>query len=296
MKEKFIYALGYFDGVHLGHAALLTACRALAGEQDRECGVVTFLGHPETLLRGTAPGLINTPEDRKKLLLEQFHMDTVVELPFDEALMKMPWQDFLAMLACDYGAVGFVCGSDFRFGRKGQGTAQLLHQFCEERGLACRVMEQQYLDDVRISSTHIRQLLEQGQIEAANRFLGHPHILSGTVQPGKQLGRTIGFPTANLSYPEALLKLPYGVYACRAQVDHKTYTAMTNIGTRPTVSGTGVTVETNLMGFSGDLYGKTVTLSIYEFLRPEYKFPKLSNLQEQVEKDKFTVEKVMQNH
>lgn len=295
MEEKVIYALGYFDGVHLGHRALLDACRKMAQEQGCKAGAVTFLGHPEALLKQAAPSLINTSVDRNKLL-RQFHMDTVVELPFDEKLMQMPWQDFLALLVKEYRAAGFVCGTDFRFGSGGAGTAPALRQYCMEHKLSCSLIPQQYLDGIRISSTHIRHLLRQGAVAEANRFLGHPHILSGTVQAGKQLGRTIGIPTANLCFPQELEMLPYGVYACFAQVSDRVYTAMTNIGTRPTVSGTGVTVESCLLDFSGDLYGKNLTLFFYEFLRPEYKFPDLSCLQKQVEKDKFIVEKVMQNH
>ena len=284
--KKMIYALGYFDGVHLGHKALLTACRNLAEEHKCSAGAVTFLGHPEALVLGAAPGLINTPEDRKKLLLEQFHMDSVVELSFDKALMETPWQDFLLFLLKNYDAAGFVCGTDFRFGKNGQGTAQLLSQFCRENNLSCRLVEQQYLDGVRISSTHIRTLLESGSITQANRFLGHPHTLTGTVMSGKQLGRTIGVPTANISYPDELVKLPFGVYACKVQAEGKTYTALTNVGVRPTVSGAGVTVESHLLDFAGDLYGKCITVSFYDFIRPEQKFSDLAQLQAQIEKDK----------
>ncbi len=287
MEEKYIYALGYFDGVHLGHQALLTACRDLAEKQKCKCGAVTFLGHPEALLRGNAPGLINTTSDRKNLL-RQLHIDAVVEMPFDRALMETTWQDFLAMLVEERGAAGFVCGTDFRFGMGGQGTAQLLQQYCAERGLSCHLVEQQVLDGVRISSTHIRGLLEQGKVLDANRFLGHPHILAGTVLSGKQLGRTIGIPTANLSYPNELLKIPYGVYACKVCVDGKTYTAVTNVGVRPTVSGEGVTVESHLLDFSGDLYGKTAEVFFYDFIRPEQKFSDLVQLQAQIETDKAT--------
>lgn len=279
----------------MGHQALLCACRKQAEEQGCKSGAVTFSGHPDRLLRGAAPGLINTPQDRNKLL-RQFDMETVLELPFDEAMMAMPWQEFCRMLICEHGASGFVCGSDFRFGKGGEGTAQTLAGFCEQEGLCCRVVPQQELYGVRISSTHIRALLEQGKLQEAAGFLGHPHILTGTVAAGKQLGRTIGIPTANLSYPRELLMLPHGVYACRVQWDGACYNAMTNIGTRPTVSGTGVTVESHLLGFSGDLYGKTIQVSFYEYLRPEHKFPNLSCLEKQIEKDKFLVEKVMQNY
>ena len=295
MKEKIIYALGYFDGVHSGHRALLDACRKLSGQTESQWGVVTFLGHPDTLLHGKTPGLINTPEDRKKLL-RQFHTDHILELPFDEKLMTTPWEDFLATLVSHHNAAGFVCGSDFRFGRNGEGNAQLLEHFCRERNLVSCTVEQQYLDGLRISSTHIRNLLQQGNIEEANRFLGHSHFLSGTVVTGKQLGRTIGVPTANIAYPSQLVKLPYGVYACQVEVDDQMYRAVTNIGTRPTVDGEGVTVESWLLDFSGDLYGKTLQISFQKYLRPEQKFPNLSELQKQIQKDKNLVQNVIQNY
>lgn len=294
MKEKTVYALGYFDGVHLGHQALLNACRELAAAKKIRCGAVTFSAHPQQLLTGKAVRLINTREDRKKLLLQQ--VNTVLELDFTEQLMAMPWQEFIQMLVQEQGASGFVCGSDFRFGKGGEGCAAGLKAFCEGNGLACTVVEQQYVDGIRVSSTHIRKLLEQGDVPSANRFLGHSHMLTGQVAHGKQLGRTIGIPTANLYYPELLLKLPYGVYACRVQAEGKTYAAVTNIGVRPTVSGEGVTVESHLLDFAGDLYGKTIEISFLEFLRPEHKFTNLSELQKQIQKDKYSVENVMQNY
>ena len=295
MKEKIIYALGYFDGVHCGHRALLEACRKLAEESGCKWGVVTFLGHPDTLVQGKTPSLINTDGDRKKLLC-QLHTERILELPFDEQLMAMPWQDFLAMLVEKYQAAGFVCGTDFRFGQFGEGSSHLLQEFCREQKLVCCAVEQQCLDGVRISSTHIRNLLEQGDMEEANRFLGHPHFLSGTVVAGKQLGRTIGIPTANITYPPQLVKLPYGVYACQVQTEGKTYTSVTNIGTRPTVSGEGVTVESWLLDFSGDLYGKELHISFLKYLRPEQKFRDLSDLQKQIQKDKKIVENIVQNN
>ena len=289
-KEKIVYALGYFDGVHLGHQALLSACRELAGE-DYGCGAVTFSVHPQKLLSGGAVGLINTNEDRKQLLLSR--VDTVLELPFTQQVMAMPWQDFCQMLLEQHSAAGFVCGSDFRFGKGGQGNAQSLQDFCREHGLRCGVVPQQEKEGIRISSTYIRSLLEQGQIEKANAFLGHPHVLSGIVTKGKQVGRTIGFPTANLAYPTELLKLPYGVYACKAVVDGACYRAVTNIGTRPTVAGEGVNAESHLLNFSGDLYGKVLQLEFYDFLRGEHKFPDLPSLEEQIQKDKAMAEKLM---
>lgn len=283
--NKTIYALGFFDGVHLGHAALLTACRRLAREQGAKAGVVTFDIHPETLVLGQTPGLINTTEDRNRLLLQRFSMDTAVVLPFDSHLRTMVWEDFLEMLQKDYGAAGFVCGEDFRFGHRGAGNAALLSQYCAEKGIPCRIVPEQMLDGIRISSTYIRRQIESGDMATAVRFLGHPHILTGKVVPGKQLGRKLGIPTANLRLPEGLALPKFGVYICRALVEGEAYPAVTNVGTRPTVEGTGITVEPWILDYSGDLYGREIILEFYRFLRNEEKFPTLDALKARIHTD-----------
>ena len=280
---KKIFALGFFDGVHLGHQALLHACEDLSEKHNCLCGVVTFTSHPDGLVLGSTPVLLNTSEDRK-VLLQAYGAKTVVELPFDKALMTTPWQDFLESLL-EKGAAGFVCGEDFRFGAGGSGTAEKLESFCRERGLPCAIVPEQDLDGSRISSTRIRQLLESGDLENANKLLGHPHMLSGIVVTGKQLGRTIGVPTANIAYPGELQPLTNGVYACKAAVEGIEYPAVTNIGVRPTVNGQGVNAECHLLDFSGDLYGKTLTISFHKFLRPEKKFPTLADLQQEIRKN-----------
>lgn len=283
MKEKTIYALGFFDGVHLGHQALLQACLQLAKTHGCKAGVVTFTSHPDTLVSGNTPGLINTIADRERLL-RTYGMDTVILLPFDREVMTTHWSSFLTQLTA-HDAAGFVCGSDFRFGAGGSGTAKKLATFCEKRQLPYAIVPQQLLGDIRVSSTHIRGLLEQGDLEEATRFLGHPHVLSGTVVPGRHLGRTLGIPTANLLLPEDLVIPKLGVYACNAHVDGHNYVAVTNIGSRPTVGGHQVRAESWLLDFEGDLYGKTLVLVFHKFLRPEQKFPTLDALQEQIRLD-----------
>jgi riboflavin kinase/FMN adenylyltransferase len=197
----------------------------------------------------------------------------------------MSWLDFLLMLCHDYGAVGFVCGADFRFGHKGAGSAALLREYCQTEGLPCAIVPEQTMEGVRVSSTHIRNLLERGDVETAARFLGHPHILTGEVVPGHHLGRTLGTPTANLAAPDGLVKLPFGVYICRAKAEGIDCAAVTNIGIRPTVGGEQVTVEPWLLDFEGDLYGKQLTLEFQAFLRPEQKFASLEELKAQIQKD-----------
>ncbi|HBK03454.1 MAG TPA: riboflavin biosynthesis protein RibF, partial [Clostridiales bacterium] len=181
MKEKTIYALGFFDGVHIGHAALLKACRELAAEARCRFGVITFGVHPDALVLGQAPRLINTLADRERLLRENFGVETVATLPFDENMHSCPWRDFLDMLRRDYGAAGFVCGEDFRFGAQGAGNALRLAHYCRGAGLAWAVVPEQTLNGVRISSTYIRARIEDGDMATAVKFLGHPQLLTGTV-------------------------------------------------------------------------------------------------------------------
>ena len=285
MNKPTIYALGFFDGVHLGHQALLTACRELADRHGCAAGAVTFTAHPDGTVSGNAPALLTTTEDRRKLLYA-YGMEQVVELPFDRALMTMHWRDFIRMLqGAPYRAEGFVCGNDFRFGHKGEGTAEILKQYCRAEGMPYAIVPEQILDGQRISSTHIRSLLAEGNAEKARRFLGYPYTLSGKVVSGKQLGRTIGVPTANVLLPEGLLAPRFGVYACKVTVDGEVYPAVTNIGIRPTVSGEGVTVEVHLLDFAGNLYGRELSVAFYKFLRPEQKFANLDALKMQITED-----------
>lgn len=290
MLNKTIYALGFFDGVHLGHQALLRACRDLADRYHCCAGVVTFTTHPDALVFGKAPALLNTSEDRKRLL-RTYGTDTVKELAFDQTLMATHWQDFLSNLS---DAAGFVCGSDFRFGAKGEGTADKLSAYCAERGIPCAIVPQQVLNGIRVSSTHIRSLLEAGETEEAVCFLGHPHTLTGQVVPGRALGRTLGIPTANIPLPAGVICPKHGVYACKAHVRGIIYPAVTNIGSRPTVGGHHVTIEPWILDFDGDLYGQEITLDFYRFLRPEQKFDSLEELKAEIQKNAAQTRKILE--
>jgi len=242
--------------------------------------LITFQQHPQSLFLANPPKLINSCEDRL-LLLRQYGIGPVISYPVVEETMSMPWEAFLNELV-SFDAAGFVCGSDFRFGNRGEGNAQKLAAYCRERNLACCIVEEQLLDGIRVSSTHIRKLLEAGEMEEAVRFSGHPHILTGPVVPGRALGRTMGIPTANIAVSEEVVLPKSGVYACRARVVGETYCAVTNIGSRPTVGGSHITVEPWLLDYEGDLYGKPLTLEFYKFLRPEKKFDSLELLQAEI--------------
>ena len=285
-QQKRIFALGFFDGVHLGHQALLGACVALAGSLGAEAAAITFDRHPRALFTQDPPPLISTAASRR-LLLNRYGITYVKQYPVIPEVMGMPWEDFLEGLM-EEGAAGFVCGDDFRFGRRNEGNVAGLVKFCEDRGLPCAIVPEQTVDGKRISSTYIRSQIECGDMETAKRFLGHPHIVSGVVVPGKQLGRTLGIPTANIRLEEGLVVPKFGVYACRVNIDGKSYSAVTNVGVRPTVSGVGVTVEPWILDFDGNLYGPEITLEFHRFLRPETKFDGLEALKTQINRDADT--------
>ena len=281
--KKYIYALGFFDGVHLGHQKLLSQCCALATEYGCSTAAITFDRHPKSLFTEKPTVLISTIPDRK-LLLQRYGMEKVRVLPVTRETMSLPWQDFIAMLLQE-GAAGFVCGDDFHFGSRGEGNAEKLQAFCRENTLPCVVVPEQAVENIRISSTYIRRQIETGDMATAVRFMGHPYTLTGTVVRGQQLGRTLGIPTANLHLPAGLAIPKFGVYACCVLIEGQRYPAVTNIGTRPTVEGQGITVEPWILDFSGDLYGKRITLECYRFLRSEQKFPSLEALQAEIRKN-----------
>ena len=282
--NKKIFALGFFDGVHKGHQMVLDLCLHLAEEAGADTAAITFDRHPQSLFTPTPPALLNTTKDRRWLIQEWAGIDHLLILPVNERVMTMPWQDFLEALLQE-GAAGFVCGYDFRFGKNGEGNGEKMASFAEERGLPWYIVDEQTMDGEKISSTRIRALIEKGDMEGAKKLLGHFHMFTGKVVHGRGLGHTIGIPTANLQLQSELVCPAFGVYACRAWVDGNYYTAVTNIGTRPTVGGQNVTVEPWLLDFEGDLYGKEVRLEFHKFLRPEQKFENLEELKAQIQKD-----------
>ena len=297
MKEKVI-ALGFFDGVHLGHAALLRRTVEEAARRGVTPAVFTFDRPPKEVLTGTPCPLNNSPEDRKDLVQRLFGIREVLMVPFDHEMMTTPWDDFVTnILVGRYHAVHLVAGHDHHFGHKNQGSPELLMEKCRELGLGCDIIPKVEVGGITVSSTYIRRLVEMGQIERANRFLGHPHVLTGTVRHGRGLGSSRLFPTANLIIPPHVLVPSHGVYVTRATLEDGTsYAAVTNVGTRPTVnSGSDITVEACLLDFEGDLYGKTLRVEFFQHLRDEIRFDSLDALKAQIAADADTTRAYFQN-
>ena len=283
-----VIALGFFDGVHLGHGALLRRTVEEARRRGVRSAVFTWAQPPKEVVTGVPVPLINSPEDRAWLAKSLYGIDDVIMVPFNKEMMTTSWEDFITeILIKRYHAVHLVAGHDHRFGHKNQGTPELLKSKCAELGLGCDIIPEVTVGGITVSSTYIRRLVELGQISRANRFLGHPHTLTGTVRHGRGIGSSQLFPTANLIIPPHVLVPSHGVYATRATLeDGSCYAAVTNVGTRPTVqNGSDITVEACLLDFQGDLYGKQLRLEFYEHLRQEVRFDSLDALRAQIQSD-----------
>lgn len=287
MRERVI-ALGFFDGVHLGHGALLRRAAEEAKKRGCESAVFTFDRPPKEVITGIPCPLINSPEDRAELVKRLYGIDEMIMVPFDDEMRTTPWDRFVTdILVGRYGAVHLVAGHDHHFGHRNQGSPELLKEKCAELGLGCDIIPAVTIGGVTVSSTHIRKLLEEGDVETARAFLGHPHVLTQTVGHGRQLGRTIGIPTANLVAPPHVLLPKRGVYAAKITLpDGRAFGGVTNVGVRPTVNnGQDVTVEPWILDFDGDLYGQAIRVEFFRRLRDERKFESLDALRSQIETD-----------
>ena len=282
-----VIALGFFDGVHLGHKALFTRTCEIAQTLDAQAAAFTFDSHPIDLLAGETVPLITDLRARKQLIRTVGGIDEIIVQAFDADFAALSWEQFVELLKNEYGAAHLVCGYDFRFGSGGVGDVTRLQKKCTELKLGLDVIAPVKIDDMPVCSTHIRKLLLAGKMEEAQIFLGHPHVLAGEVAPGNKLGRTLGAKTVNLRFGSGVIVLPKGVYATKVTLSDGTqYLAATAIGTRPTVEQAGeLTVESHLLDFERDLYGEEICLSFYHYLRPEQKFESLEILGEQIQKD-----------
>ncbi len=293
-----VLAMGFFDGVHVGHAALLNKTIERASELGAVPSVLSFDVHPDNLVFNRPVPLINDARGREEIIRRCFGIDNVVFLHFTRGLMNMPWEEFAETIVAELNVVGFVVGYDFTFGRKGEGSGSNLSRFCLERGIACDVIPPVTLDGQIVSSTLIRKMVEEGEMEQAMRYLGHPHCLSDTVHSGYHIGRRLDAPTINMFFPEGVIIPKHGVYATRVALpDGEEYPAVTNVGVRPTFEGDGrVSVESHLFGYTGNLYGVPTRLDFYHFIRPEVKFDSYDALADQIRRDADAAEAYFSAH
>ena len=286
-ENRRIISLGFFDGVHRGHGALLNRTKEKALEIGAAPSVLSFDVHPDTLVFNSDVKLINSADDRRDLIKRIYGIEDVVFVHFDRCMMQMPWKDFIDSIISELNVCGIVVGHDFRCGYKGEGKSELIRDYCQTLNVSCDIIPALCVEGRVISSTWIRELIQNGDMETAERLLGHPHVLSDTVRSGYQLGRRIGTPTINMFFPDGVLLPKFGVYATKVFMEGgECYNAVTNIGIRPTVhNGDKVSVESYLLDFSGDLYGKKARVEFLQFLRPEIKFESTEELARQIRLD-----------
>ena len=283
--EKTVLAMGFFDGLHMGHAELLQTAKRRARELGAKSAVLTFDSHPDLFVRHEHVRLINSAADRVHIIERFFGISHVFFLHFNEEMMRLSWRSFADDIIKLYNVKHFVVGHDFRFGFRGEGGAALLRDYCRERDIGCDIIPAVKHGGEPISSTRIRALIAAGEIERANELLGHPHLLTGRVRTGYRLGRTLCAPTINMTIPEEVLVSRHGVYAAKAIFDGSEHLAVLNVGNRPTFGGDDITVETNIFDFEGELYGRNVCVEFHSFLRPEEKFSGAAELMHQIELD-----------
>ena len=282
---KRVIALGFFDGVHKGHGALLRTVAQAADRLGAMPCAFTFDRSPTAAITGQTIPLLSSVEDRVWLMRRYYGIEEVIVAPFD-GMQKMDWQDFVSeYLQKELGCVHVVAGHDFHFGYMGKGNPQRLQEKCRELGMGCDIIQKVEQDGITISSTYIRTLIAQGEMERANQFLGHLHTLTNRVAHGKKIGTTtLGFPTVNLLIPQGVIVPAYGVYATRVWFDGQCRCAVTNVGVRPTVEDNDghVTVEGFILDFDGDLYGHEIRMEFYKYLRPEQKFASMQALADEI--------------
>ncbi|WP_310991550.1 bifunctional riboflavin kinase/FAD synthetase [Aequorivita marina] len=285
--RQSVVTIGTFDGVHLGHKAILKRLVETAKKDNLDSVVLTFFPHPRMVLQQNSDiKLINTIDERSQLL-EETGLDNLVVHPFTYAFSRLTALQYVRdILVNSLKAKKIIIGYDHRFGRNRTADIEDLKEFGKTYDFEVEEISAKELDDVAISSTKVRKALNSGNIEAANNFLGYNFMISGEVVKGKAIGRTINYPTANLKLKAEYKLVPKnGVYIVQTHINNKKYFGITSIGTNPTVGGTEKTIETHFLDFDKDLYGTEITIEFLKFIRDEANFESLEILRKAIEND-----------
>ncbi len=288
-KDKFVATVGFFDGVHLGHRFLLQKLKNEALALGRKSLVITFDKHPRTTVCPDFHLPLLSTNDEKITLLSDFGIDGCVFLPFDKAMANLSAYEFLSRIILEQmGVRHLLVGYDHRFGKNREENFDDYVRYGKELGI--NIIRADVLDEnhIRVSSSVIRKMLLSGRVQEANKLLAHPYEISGKVISGEQLGRKLGFPTANIELDNDLKLIPSnGVYAALAVINNRSYKGMVNIGTRPTVSHSKQrSIEVNIIDFNEDIYNKNISLHFIEKIRDEFKFNSKEELISAMETDK----------
>jgi riboflavin kinase/FMN adenylyltransferase len=295
--KKTIVTLGTFDGVHLGHTAILDKICTIAKQENLESVLLTFFPHPRLIISNDSEiKMLNTMAE-KAMLLEQKGIQNFIIHPFDKLFSELSPREFVEqVLIKQLNIQKIIIGYDHKFGKNRAADFNDLIAFGKEFGFEVEEISAKQVNEVSVSSTKIRNSLLEGKVSLANEYLGYAYMLSGIVVKGNQLGRTIGFPTANIEIPESYKLIPkYGVYLVTAIVNKKAVFGMMNIGIKPTLGGNLLSIEVHLLHFSEDIYGQKIQVNVIERLREEQKFESFEALKLQLEVDKINALQYFEN-
>ncbi len=294
--KNAVVTIGTFDGVHLGHRKIISRIKELAAEVGGETVILTFFPHPRMILHpeDESMKLLNTMNE-KAALLEELGVDHLIITPFSRDFSNQSAEDYIRdILVNKIGTKKIVIGYDHRFGKDRQGGLNDLLQFAPVYNFEVIEIPEQDINDVAISSTRIREALLNAEIEVANTFLGYPFFITGKVVHGDQVGRQLGYPTANIVIEEQYKLIPHdGIFAVKVQVAEGEYNGMAYIGNRPTINGMRHSIEVNLFDFDQDVYKKSIRMAFIHFVRHDVKFPNLDELITQIGKDKEDVMRLL---
>jgi len=288
--KQTVATIGTFDGVHIGHRKIIEKLIHNAANLDCESLILTFFPHPRMVLKGKSDILLLNTLEEKEYLLEQIGLDNLVIHPFDAEFSQLEAAEFVkSVLVGQFNIRKIIIGHDHRFGRNRSANIDDLILYGKKYGFEVEQIPVQEIDAVSVSSTKIRNAILDGDMALANNYLGYDYFLTGTVVKGKQLGRTIGYPTANIRIDEDYKLIPkIGVYAVTSIIDDQVIFGMMNIGTNPTVGGQQLSIEVNFFDVDVDLYKKTLRISILHRIRDEHKFESVQILKEQLGRDKLS--------
>lgn len=292
IEGRTAIALGFFDGVHSGHQALITKLKQMSASDNLMSTVFTFSSHPMSLIDSSKSPKLIMDNELKIEAFDKLGVDIVYFENISSDFLYTEPEDFLYKVLLErFHVRAIAAGFNFRFGRNSRGDCQMLKEFSNETGVKIYIADPYYSDGMLVSSTTIRSFIEEGNIRFANRLLGHEYSMRGRVVHGKERGRKMGFPTVNLS-PDHRMVLPEnGVYVTKVLFDGIEKTGITNIGCNPTFKNSSLTVETYLLDFEGDLYDKSIELKFFERMRDEKKYETMDDLSFQLDKDKAFAER-----
>lgn len=282
---KSVVTIGNFDGIHKGHQVLIKEAVQFANKRNIKSVVFTFDNHPANYFENKHVKSIIT-NNEKINRIKSLGVDILVIIPFDSYMTKISPIEFIKSILIDkLGARKIIVGHDFTFARRKEGNTKLLKEMSSKYGFELEIVDPIKVNDIRVSSTYIRQLVAEGSVDKVNKYLGYHCEIKGNVIKGKQLGRTIGFPTANIEINDDLLIPNNGIYVTKVYVYNDVYYGATNIGYNPTVNGDKLSIETNILEFDEDIYGQVIKIEFLERIRDEKKFNSLEELKAQLKKD-----------